>query len=967
MRRILAIGHEKDLRCIFVRSVLFCTFFVALLMPGSRAMARDVLRVGLEYVSNKYVEHDDTGYYRGMDTDYMQALAGYADMDIEYVGGNREDMLRWILDGTIDVIPGFIWTEKRAEIYGYSVLPMGRSHRLLYLHDGVEESGKVIRLGFLQDFYLNDDFNSYMENENLKYEPLFYASTTEMSAAYERNEIDGFVITNRLSTKFMPVRRFGPRSLYFVVRKDRTELLKRLNAAQEQLVMNQPHFAITLYDRYQGQHIHKGLLLNKSEQDYLKGKGRLRAAVTLTGAPFAYEENGTVQGVVTRIVKNIEESIGIPIDMIPVASNPEGWAAMKNGEADFLFNQYLDYGIAREEGLMLTAPYRKPGYVAVTRVGASVKSNPVVACQRGSLRLEDFEEKVFPKEQLRYYDSNDECMKAVARGKADVTFQQDIMAHYAIWRGDFPDLMTVGSPAFVHGTSMAVLQGNAVLLSILDKEIGQMTPETIEKYMREELSEIEDSRSIRSLIYMYPIRFLVGAALVALVIIFLFWRMLAIRREHMSRMKKVLYMDRYTGFHNRLWLENEGQRLVDALPEEERGKVSALAFIMRDRMNFVSTYGRSRLDGIIREFATMLEKMPWIMAIATDSRDGHAFALTRPTTREEIEKEIEDFFKREEYFKVGEMKGRIFFSAGVSSLDFNSGAITIALNHADSASHVRSGTRDVIFYDEKMHEQVIFEQLVTELMDAALLNGEFELWLQPKYDLATHICVGAEALVRWNSPDLGFLMPGKFIRIFEKNGFVTQLDFDMLDKTYRYQQERFDKGLPIVPISVNQSRLHMQEKDYIEKMKSVHSHYTVTGGIELEITETAFDFTSGSKRDASVKIVRMLKDMGYIISMDDFGTGYSDTALLNILPMDVMKIDRSLLVMPGDPERRKNLLRQIVQMGHGFGMKVICEGIETPEQEELLIECGCEYGQGYLFGRPMRADDFTKFLETHLG
>ena len=206
----------------------------------------------------------------------------------------------------------------------------------------------------------------------------------------------------------------------------------------------------------------------------------------------------------------------------------------------------------------------------------------------------------------------------------------------------------------------------------------------------------------------------------------------------------------------------------------------------------------------------------------------------------------------------------------------------------------------------------------------------------------------------------------KFIGIFEKNGFVSKLDFYMLDKTYQYQQARYDAGLPVVPISVNQSRIHMQEEDYLDKMRAIISRYTVKDAVELEITETAFDFGSNAQREASIHVVKSLKEMGYRILMDDFGTGYSDIALLNVLPMDVMKIDRSILIAPGDSERKKNLLTLIAQLGHGFGMDVICEGIETEEQEKLLIECGCEYGQGYLYGKPMKEEDYTTFLETHL-
>nr|WP_294152055.1 EAL domain-containing protein [uncultured Selenomonas sp.] len=170
-----------------------------------------------------------------------------------------------------------------------------------------------------------------------------------------------------------------------------------------------------------------------------------------------------------------------------------------------------------------------------------------------------------------------------------------------------------------------------------------------------------------------------------------------------------------------------------------------------------------------------------------------------------------------------------------------------------------------------------------------------------------------------------------------------------------------------MPISVNQSRIHMQEQGYLRKISALVGKYT-TDGIELELTETAFAFTGAEQREHSIAVVAALHGLGFKIDMDDFGSGYSDLSLLNYLPLDVMKIDRSLLLASEGSERMRAVLKKLkkmVELGHMLGMEVICEGIETEAQEDLLMDCGCEYGQGYLYGRPMPRQEFEEFLQAH--
>ena len=248
-----------------------------------------------------------------------------------------------------------------------------------------------------------------------------------------------------------------------------------------------------------------------------------------------------------------------------------------------------------------------------------------------------------------------------------------------------------------------------------------------------------------------------------------------------------------------------------------------------------------------------------------------------------------------------------------------------------------------------------------------LENEEFEVWLQPKYDIRTHKVIGAESLVRWQSPELGFLMPYRFIDLFEKNGFIIPFDYYMLEHVCKLQKKFLAEGRKIVPIAVNLSGLHMREPDFIEHMREMKELYALPdSAVELELTETAFiDYDTKEESTSATAIVGALREMGYAIAMDDFCTGYSSIAMLQRLPMDVMKIDRSMLLASEKSARGQKILQNVVNFGRSLDMLVLCEGIETEEQEKLLLENGCTYGQGFLFSRPMPNEKYIEFIEEH--
>ena len=490
-------------------------------------------------------------------------------------------------------------------------------------------------------------------------------------------------------------------------------------------------------------------------------------------------------------------------------------------------------------------------------------------------------------DQIRIYPTVVDCLKAVENGEADVTFLRQEAAQYNIYQGDFPDLVTDGTVAFSLEMASGVREDVPMeLLTVLDKEIAYLGPETITN--------------------------------------------------------------------------------VAALPEEAP-KLSVVVIGVQRTDIFISTYGRDTLISFLQHLADGLAKADWVRRVATHGSVGEVVFLAKTEDLAALKSQLHVTFKRYEFATVGGMLVRVPLTAGISPIAGKTPdgmqmlKASEAMARADFAMHE---AKDVLTYDDKMLAEAHLTSRMESLQEAALGREEFEIWYQPKYDLITKRCIGAEALVRWKSEELGFLPPGKFIALFESNGFISNLDFYNLEHVMQFQRDCRAKGLPVVPISVNQSRIHMQEQGYLRKMSALVGEYT-TYGIELELTETAFAFTGAEQREHSIAVVAALHGLGFKIDMDDFGSGYSDLSLLNYLPLDVMKIDRSLLLASEGSERMRAVLKKMVELGHMLGMEVICEGIETEAQEDLLMDCGCEYGQGYLYGRPMPRQEFEEFLQAH--
>lgn len=279
--------------------------------------------------------------------------------------------------------------------------------------------------------------------------------------------------------------------------------------------------------------------------------------------------------------------------------------------------------------------------------------------------------------------------------------------------------------------------------------------------------------------------------------------------------------------------------------------------------------------------------------------------------------------------------------------------------NGDRAAMARQGIKgnaikNVAYYTENQENSLISRKYIEDRMEAALANNEFVMYLQPKYSISAGKVVGAEALVRWISPERGVISPGEFIPIFEKNHFIIKLDECVWEQVCRAIRDWIDKGYEPIPVSVNISRVHLESDRFIRILGGLVEKYRIPKELlEIEITESADNSGTDS-------MIIKLHDEGYVLLMDDFGSGYSSLNMLKNTPFDVIKIDRDFFSEFMLSDRGKKIIAHTISMSKDIGMGLVAEGIETEEQAKFISDCGCDVAQGFYYSKPVTKEEFEK-------
>ena len=418
--------------------------------------------------------------------------------------------------------------------------------------------------------------------------------------------------------------------------------------------------------------------------------------------------------------------------------------------------------------------------------------------------------------------------------------------------------------------------------------------------------------------------------------------------------------DSLTGLYNRTFFLKLVEETVRSKPANS---YILLCCDINDFRFINERFGRDEGDRLLQFSAEKL-------LVYADDMNGFAgrlsndvYAILFPNSPGAIERAtaiVRDFFS--DY----PLKARITGRAGAYIIADPTITADTMLDFAITASSAIKGkfAAWLAVYDESMNEKRIQEKLITDHMESALAQGQFDVYIQPQIHHATGQIVGAEALVRWIDPERGIVLPNEFIPIFEKNGFITKLDEYVWDRTAQYVGAWIKKGNTPVPIAVNVSREDTKDPALCSKLLAIIQKYNIPIELfRLEITESLF----AEDTERLSRVVEQLHECGFLIEMDDFGSGYSSLNILKDVPVDIIKLDMKFFSGEDQFGRGGMIINAVLRMARWLNMPVIAEGVEAKEQADFLMSIGCQTIQGYLYEQPMPSKEFeAKFLENQI-
>lgn len=418
---------------------------------------------------------------------------------------------------------------------------------------------------------------------------------------------------------------------------------------------------------------------------------------------------------------------------------------------------------------------------------------------------------------------------------------------------------------------------------------------------------------------------------------------------------KILFFDMETGGFNAPHFYKKARKLYRRI---KRG-ISQYAIVnirLEKYRSLIACYGKSAIETLTDMLYNIISQNAGSKEAFAHMESGDFAMMLEFASEQELNERLKLLMEKLESAGNG---SRLYFNMGVSRVTDAKGDPEEVYNQAYIArASINDENADSInWFSEKLREQQIWERKVENDMQGALERHEFQMYLQPKYTTNGEKVGGAEALVRWIHPTEGFVPPGRFIPIFEKNGFILQLDDYMINEVAKYQAKWISEGKKVVPISVNVSRAHFLNDNLAEHIRNIIDSYCVPHDcIELELTESAFF----DDKNALIATVKKMQEFGFMVSMDDFGAGYSSLNSLKELPLDVIKLDAEFFRGEGNDERGKLIVTETIDLAKRLGMHIVAEGIETRDQVDFLKERECDLIQGYYFAKPMPTDEFEK-------
>ncbi|MCG9624156.1 EAL domain-containing protein [Vibrio mediterranei] len=432
------------------------------------------------------------------------------------------------------------------------------------------------------------------------------------------------------------------------------------------------------------------------------------------------------------------------------------------------------------------------------------------------------------------------------------------------------------------------------------------------------------------------------------------------QKAHEEKLRKMAFFDPLTNLPNRSHLTNILEQSIEG--GQRHSEQFATLFLDLDHFKHINDskghlYGDRLLSQVADRLTDVLHHRASIGRIGGDE---FVIILTDYDSEAQLLDTIDEtlgVFNRP--FELDSQESlRVSGSIGVALYPQDGQNSETLLKNADTAMYLakKNGRNGYAFYSPDLTYSSVLHVRVQSALHDAVEKQQLSLVYQPQYDLANNTLIGVEALLRWNHPELGVIAPAQFIPIAEKTGLIQRIGAWVIREACEQGRRWLDQGIEFGKIAVNVSGLQLQHPNFVTKLKQklLDTNFPAER-LEIEITESFLLID----HQLAVDTLNQIRELGIEISLDDFGTGYSSLSYLKGLPISKLKIDRSFICDVPDENDSNAIVQAIIVMGETLSLKIVAEGVENGDQVEYLRSHGCEYGQGYVFSKPVTADQLA--------
>ena len=732
---------------------------------------------------------------------------------------------------------------------------------------------------------------------------------------------------------------------------DDTELLPQLDNAMRQMHISNPHIFAQLFESFFVGDRGISFKLEHAEERWLAGRPSLRVAYSRL-QPMCNPDGA--MPFLHRLFTLLEQRSGIRMELVPADNYSRALEMVRDGAADAVTDIYFSGDFARAYGMTTSRIFHSVPITLAIRQGMRPGGGLRIGVVPEKISVEAAYKAVYPADLFFSYPNKEECLRAFAEGRIDAYFPQypGMLASSADLAADASLVLTRAFYPMAVGISLSQPR---MAVEIISKALSTISATEMEEM--QQARSISPLESLSKFTERHPlIPLLVGGTLAMLIMLRLLLRTLSRGKTRLQAIERIALTDPLTGGPNRPQFQMDADALL--LRDNTPSVLVCLNICRLKHVNVLKGYGTG--DFLIRRCDEELRAVLPPQALCAHVGAGKFLCLWHCRDRDELQETMERIFGIAS--DIGAAVGHaLLFTAGARFINEYDGDVSALILAAETAESSLSRSRyqsSYAIYDESMHALAKKITALESRMRQALQNEEFVVHLQPQMSLKDRVICGAEALVRWFPKDGTVIYPDDFIPLFEKNGFIRELDLYVLECVCRWLRRRLDAGQPIVPISVNQSRALFLKEGYAETFFDVLRRWDIPHRlIKVEVTESLAGFDEKLFKSNLFS----LKEQNIEVALDDFGKGYSSLAALQAFPIDIIKLDKEFL----NASNAQAVLDALLVLGQRLGMKTLCEGIEEEEQLAFLRDSGCAYGQGYFIAKPMSIADFEEFLQRY--